>query len=500
MTLAADWPQYRGPNHDGVSTDRITKQWSGSVTNPIWLLPVTNSYSSFAISGGRAFTQIRRNIGDVDRDVCVALDANTGAELWATTMEDSSYPDGGAGYDDGPRSTPTVDNGSVYVLTSYLQLYKLDATDGSVIWQLDLRAIYGGDVISWQNAASPLVENGLLYVNANCGVSSLMALRTSDGGQAWASQNEGMTHSTPVLATIQGVRQVIFATQSGLVSLNSLTGAFLWRRNYPFGYNTSLAASPVVYSNMVYICGAQVYNMGSMVVRATLTNGTWTATQLWSSTGFSSQISSHWNTPVAYQGCLFGQFGTGGFDNQNAPFKCVDMTTGAIKWSMPGMFGRGGTLLVNNLLLINTEVGDLVLAEPNTNSYTELARFQAIPNYDDSFNKVWNAPAVADGRVYIRSSSFGALYDLSIPALKMDPPQKAPANTFQLTVRTATGAALDTNRMSTFELRASTNPALAASSWTKLTNTFFLTNGMARVTNVDGSNFPRRFFLVSEPN
>src|SRR5262249_30558137 len=117
-TPAADWPQYRGPNHDGVSPDRIKKDWSGSVTNPLWLVPVTNSYSSFAVSGGKAFTQIRRNIDGVDRDVCVALDASNGAELWATVMEDSSYPNGGAGDDDGPRSTPTVDGGSVYVLTS----------------------------------------------------------------------------------------------------------------------------------------------------------------------------------------------------------------------------------------------------------------------------------------------------------------------------------------------------------------------------------------------
>jgi hypothetical protein len=167
---------------------------------------------------------------------------------------------------------------------------------------------------------------------------------------------------------------------------------------------------------------------------------------------------------------------------------------------MPGLFGRGGTLLVNNLLLINTEVGDLVLAEPNTNNYVELARFQAIPNYDDSFNKVWNAPAVADGRVYIRSSSYGAAYDLSVPGLKLDPPQKTAATKFQLTVRPQFGAGLDSNRVSAMELRASTNPVLPASSWTKLTNTFFLTNGVARVTNIDGSNFSRRFFRVSEPN
>src|SRR5437879_1129586 len=82
---AANWPQYRGPNHDGSSTDRIVTQWSGSVTNPVWLVPVTNSLSSFAVNGGQAFTQVRRNIDGADKEACVALSITNGAELWSAT-------------------------------------------------------------------------------------------------------------------------------------------------------------------------------------------------------------------------------------------------------------------------------------------------------------------------------------------------------------------------------------------------------------------------------
>ena len=230
----ADWPQFRGPNHDGVATDHINPQWSGAVTTPLWLVPVPNSLCGFVVGGGRAFTQVTRNTIRVDKEVCVALSIADGSELWATVMEDANYPDGFVGYDDGPRTTPSFDSGSVFVLTSYLKLYRLNATNGAVIWQKDLVALYGGTVIRYQNAASPLIEGGLIYLNANCASSSLMALRTSDGSVAWRSQNEALTHSTPVLATLQGVRQVIFATGSGLVSLNPLTGAKLWRCNYPF--------------------------------------------------------------------------------------------------------------------------------------------------------------------------------------------------------------------------------------------------------------------------
>src|SRR2546430_1515318 len=133
--MAVEWPQYRGGNHDGVSTDRITPRWTGSVTNPVWLVSVSNGLCSLSVGGGRVFTQIRRIIDFTDSDVCVALTATNGTELWATPVEAADYPHGGVGLDDGPRSTPTYDSGSVYVLSSYLKLYRLNATNGAVIWQ-----------------------------------------------------------------------------------------------------------------------------------------------------------------------------------------------------------------------------------------------------------------------------------------------------------------------------------------------------------------------------
>ena len=491
---AADWTQYRGPNHDGTSADRITKNWSGPVTNPVWRVLVTNGLSSFAVSGRKAFTQIRRNINGSDMEVCVALSTTDGSELWATTIDDAIY-DGGVGYDDGPRSTPTVDNGSVYILSSYLKLYRLDATYGSVIWQQDLRAVYGGDVIGWQNAASPLLENGLIYLNANCNTSTLMALRTSDGSQAWSSQNEAMTHSTPILATIHGVRQVIFAAQSGLVSLNAQTGALLWKHPYAFFYSTSLGASPVAWDDMVFVGGAHAYGMGSMVVRADLTNNTWSTTRLW----FTNNPASHWMTPVAYNGFLFGQFGIQFYDATPATqLQCIEMRTGSVKWTTNN-FGHGGTLLVDNNLVVITEMGDLVLAKPDTNAYVELGRFQAIPNYQQDTNKCWNTPALADGRLYVRSTSYGACFNLSIPSLKLDPPKPAPPNRLQLAIRATDGSAIDSNRLAAIELRATTNVALPLDAWPKLTNSLVPANGAILVTNLDSTTFPRRFFLVTEP-
>jgi outer membrane protein assembly factor BamB len=493
-----DWPQYRGPNHDGVSTDRLNKQWSGAVTNPVWLRPVTNCLGSFAVSGGRAFTQTRRAVGGASREICVALSVTNGAELWAANLDTASYPNGGVGNDDGPRSTPAVDGGSVFILTSYLKLYRLNLTNGAVIWQKDLVSLYGASQIGYQNCASPLLDGGLIFLNASTGVSSLMALRTSDGSVAWRSQNEGLTHSTPLLTTISGVRQVIFATQSGLVSLDPATGTLLWKFLYPFNYGTSIGCSPVVWQDMVYVCGAQAYGMGSFVMQASVTNNTWTTSQLWANTGFSSTLSAHWMTPVCYQGFLYGQFGVGSFDSVNAQLKCVEMRTGAVKWSAPN-FGRGATILADNHLLSITERGQLVLIRPNTNAYTELGRFLAIPNYSDPTNKCWNSPAVSDGRVFVRSTAFAACYDLSVPALKLDAPEFVAPDTLRLTVRTVNGSAVDSNRVGSIEVRAATNVAQPAAEWSPLTNSLMLTNGVLRMDNVDASMQPWRFFNVNEP-
>ena len=496
---SAEWPQYRGPTHNGVSKDRIKKQWSGPVTSPVWLVPLTNGLTGLTVSQGRVFAEVGGDFdefGQAHKEYCIALSATTGEILWSTEIDSQGssdalnprlYPDGGVGYDDGPRATPATDGSSVYVLSSYHKLYRLNATNGAIIWQTNLIAGFGGGVIGWQSAASPVLENGLIYVNANCGTSTLMAFNAANGALVWRSQDAAMTHSTPVLATMHGVRQLIFSTQPGLVSVNPQTGGLYWQ--YPVPYNgISIGSSPLVCDDIVFITSN--YGQGGHATRISYSNSTFFATTAWSD----ASQESHWSTPVYFQGCIFG---TSIPDWAGAELRCVDAATGVTRWAMPD-FGRGGTLLVGTNLLILTERGDLVLAEANTNAYVELGRFQAIPGYEPDFNKCWNVFAISDGNAYVRSTAYAARYDIGIPALRFDPPQFTAATKLQFTIRTVTGADIDADRLTGMQLRASTNSALPAALWTQLTNTLVLTNGFIRVTNVDASA-PRRYFIVSEP-
>jgi outer membrane protein assembly factor BamB len=483
---AADWPQYRGPGHDGFSADRIQKQWPETGPREVWRVACTNGLSSFAIAGGMAFTQIRRDSGTTRREYCVALDLETGSELWAAPIGPSPYDTGSVGPDDGPRATPTVENGRVYIVSSFLVVHCLDATNGASVWSKDLKTLYGGRDINWNSAASALLDGGLIFVNCNSSANSLLALRTTDGSLAWRSQTEAMTHATPVAATIEGRRQVIFATQSGLVSVAPADGALLWKARYPFTYSTSLAASPVVHSNIVFISAA--YSMGSFATRIGLANNAWTATPIWTNRTFNYK--AHWMSPVAHQGYLYGLFGS----DPTARLNCIDLSNGTLMWSEYG-FGRGGTLLVDNTVMALSEMGDLILVSTNTTAYTEIAR-RNVFNYDPNANRCWNAPAVANGRVYARSTGEAVCLDIAIPPVKMLEPLLV-GGMLQLRIAAANGTPLDNSRMTALQVRYADDLSAPYGSWSALPGPLRLNNGIVEATDPDAGSGPR-FYMISE--
>jgi len=490
---AGDWPQYRGPNHDGISTETIRTNWSTEPPRQLWKIPLDPGLSSFSISGGRAFTLVRRLVGGQNQEVCIALNADTGAELWASTpLGIASYPHGGVGPDDGPRSTPSVDGDRVYVLTSYLRLYCLNITNGATLWSKDLTTEYGSTVVPWQSAASALVEGDLVLVIASAPNQCLLAFHKSDGSEAWKGQNDVMTQATPVAATIAGVRQVIFFAMSGLVSVAPGSGSVFWR--YPFSFSTSTAASPVVGDDVVYCSAA--YGSGSGAVRITSSGGQLVASQVWRVPGGNM---NHWATPVHNNGFLYGIYG-----QSFLSLRCIDLASGVEKWTQSG-FGYGSVLLVNGTVLAMSESGALVLVEPNPSAYTEIARYQALDGSRSSVPglpvKCWNVPAISNGRVYARSTTEAVCLDLAPQALaplKLFSPLSSGTGLFQLLIGNADGSPLDTNRAVNINVFASTDLTLGLSGWIKLNNLLTPTNGQLSLDDPQTPAPPQRFFRVEE--
>ncbi|HET6247573.1 MAG TPA: PQQ-binding-like beta-propeller repeat protein [Tepidisphaeraceae bacterium] len=401
VCYAADWSEYRGPNHDGITSESINTAWPQGGLKPLWTAPTPNGFSSFAVGGGEAFTIVGRD----GKEECIALDGKTGKELWSIPTDamkyqgggDSGTPDNKGG--DGPRSTPAYADGKVYGYTSDLVLYCLDAKTGRKDWIIDMEKEHGGKNISWSNASSPVIDGELLFVAAGGPGQSFLGIDRKSGKVVWKSGTESITHATPVVADILGTRQVIFFVQSGLVSLSPTTGKQLWK--FPFKYSTSTAASPVVCGDIVY-CSAG-YGVGGGAAKITKSGSEFAATEMWKISG-NGEVANHWSTPVYKDGYLYGMFSFKRFGV--GPLKCVEVATGKVVWTKDG-FGAGQVIMAKDKLIALADNGEVVIVDPTPDSYKEVARMKAVSG------KCWSTPALSDGHLYVRSTKEAACFDVS---------------------------------------------------------------------------------------
>ncbi len=383
---AADWPQYRGPNADGTTSEAILTSWPAEGPPVLWKIKMGEGFGSLAVAGPQAYVFAERG-GD---EVAIALDVATGKELWATPLGKTIFEKSGG---NGPRSTPTVDGEHVYWFGTYLRLSCLSAKDGKVEWSHDLASEYDGQlktggIGAWGNSASPVVVGDLVVVAGGGAGQALMAFNKATGKLVWKGEDDKITHATAVPATISDQKQVVFFTQSGLAGVDG-KGTVLWRADFPF--STSTAASPIVENGVVY-CSAG-YGVGGGAFAVAKEGATWKATPLWRT---KNENMNHWSTAVAKDGYVYGLFGFKEFKTE--PLKCIDMKTGKLQWSENG-FGQGGTIIVAGNILVQGDQGQLVLVKGSPDKYTEIARAQVLTG------KCWTMPVVANGRIYCRSTT-----------------------------------------------------------------------------------------------
>lgn len=488
---SGEWTHYRGSTHDGVYRGPFRTDWNITPPRLLWRKPAQPALSSFTVDAGRAFTQARRTVGGEDREFAIALDAATGRELWSANLDLADYPDGGVGSDDGPRSTPVVSGDRVFVFTSRLRLYALDAATGRVLWLRDFHAEFNATIISWQNAASPLVVGDLVLVNANTGPNRITAVRASDGTTAWRRHDDRMTQATPVLATLAGVPQAIFYTQTGLVSVRPETGDLLWRFAMP--YSTSTAASPVVEGDLVYASAA--YSSGSGVARIAATppgSSTLSATQLWKRRSFNM---NHWATGIAHEGHLYSIAG-----QDSTSLRCIRLDRDEERWRTSiiggGEVGYGSIVKAGDTLLVLAESGEAVLVRPNPAVYEELQRFQAVTG------KTWNSPALSDGVLYVRSTTEMAAWEIAKPQppapVRVDPPIAGADGRTRVTVRQADGSPIPAARAPGISLFSTDDPTLPSAQWQAVPATPRLVDGVVVLEDTPPAGAARRFYRTRE--
>lgn len=390
-----DWPQYRGPSADGTASADLATT-SDLKLNEVWRVPTPLGFSSFSIADGKAYTLVA--VDDVEH--CVAFDAATGNEQWRTPLGKSEYGHGGGNAGarnnrggDGPRSTPTINDGRIYAYDAEMHLVCLDASDGSEIWRHDILNEFGGENVKWLNAVSPVIEGDRLFTCGGGEGAAFLAFNKTDGKLIWKSGDETMTHATPVVRELHGQRQIIYYMESGLVAIDPANGSELWRAEVEF--RTSSAASPIVDGDLVY-CSAG-YGVGAAVFRISDTND---VEQVWSRP---NRLMNHWSTPVLRDGFLYGLYGFK--DYGDAPLCCVELATGETKWSQEG-FGQGNLILVGDDLIVLSDAGELVIVKATPDAYQETMRTEVLEG------KCWSTPAFSDGRLFVRSTQEGACLGL----------------------------------------------------------------------------------------
>ena len=218
----ANWPQWRGPNRDGISKETgLLKQWPAEGPPLAWKATgAGRGYSSFSVVNGKLYTLGLRG----DREFVIAFDIANGKEAWATAHGGKFENDRG----DGPRGTPTVDGGRVYALGGNGDLSALDARSGKLIWSKNILKEFGGSNITWGISESPLIVGNKVLVNAGGPEASIVALNKSNGSVIWKSQSDKAGYSSAIPLQVNGSTQVVFFTASRALGLDLNDGKLLW--------------------------------------------------------------------------------------------------------------------------------------------------------------------------------------------------------------------------------------------------------------------------------
>ncbi|MGI9473108.1 MAG: PQQ-binding-like beta-propeller repeat protein [Rubripirellula sp.] len=371
---AESWPCFRGPNHDGVSTETDwTHDWPTSGPSIAWSAQVGTGYSSVVIDAGRLVTM--GNEENVDTVHC--LDAATGETVWQHSYSSPTDPNEFSG---GPTSTPTIHDGRVYTLSRTGEAFCFDAATGEVQWSVNVAVEAQVRVPGWGFSGAPWVDDRLVVLNVgDAGV----GLDRATGKVLWASADKDAGYSSFVPSQHGETPTLVFGSARSYVCINPETGAELWRQRWltTFGCN---AADPIVLKNQVFLSSG--YNRGS----ALLETGDDSPAVVWKHKEFQNQIS----TSVKVGDYLYGASGD---IAQGAKLTCMNFLTGDIAWIEPSIH-VGGLLASGERLIVLSDEGELLVVAASAESPDLLARHAVLSGQS------WTAPVLSDQRLFCRAS------------------------------------------------------------------------------------------------
>jgi outer membrane protein assembly factor BamB len=380
------WTNFRGPKRDGKYDEApVSTNWPAKGLPLVWKQPVGVGHSSFSVADGKAYTlEQRRN-----QEVVAAYDLGTGRELWAQKWN-AEFTDSTG---DGPRSTPTWDQGRIYALGATGEFRCLDANTGAVIWGKNILSDNSANNLPWAMAASPLVvDDKVIVLPGGAPNKSVVAYNKMTGAPVWKVLNDSQAYVSPMLVELAGRRQIVVVSASRVVGLTPENGSLLW--SYPWSTDMGINVSQpiMVDQNRFFISSG--YGKGAALVEVKGSGNKYTATTVWEN----NNMKNKFNSSVLHDGYIYGL--------DEGILVCLDVNTGERKWK-EGRYGYGQVLLAGGHLIVTSDQGDIALVKASPDKYTEVARFTALQG------QTWNYPAIAGGRLLVRNSNEMAAYDIS---------------------------------------------------------------------------------------
>ncbi len=378
---AQDWPQFLGPTRNGqYAANDLTTVLPKAGPPVVWKKTIGQGFSGPVVAEGKLI--LFHRVGDKESVEC--LEAATGTEMWRFDYP-THYRDD-FGFDEGPRSTPSIASGRVYTFGAEGMLHCLDFATGKKLWAVDTHQQFDVRKGFFGAACSPLVEGRAVLLNiGGSKPSGLVAFDRETGKVLWAVSRDEASYSSPVAATVAGLRSVFCFTRNGLIGADPASGSlrfeFPWRARMQASVN---AAVPLVVGDLVFISAS--YQTGAALLQVTGS----AVKKVWSS---DDVLSNHYASSVTHNGYLYGFHGR---QEQGPSLRCVQWQTGKVMWSVES-FGSGTITLAGERLLVLKESGELLIAAAIPKAFEPVAKAQIIPGTVRAY------PALAQGRLYVRN-------------------------------------------------------------------------------------------------
>ncbi|HEY2574066.1 MAG TPA: PQQ-binding-like beta-propeller repeat protein [Verrucomicrobiaceae bacterium] len=398
---AADWPQFLGPNRDGVADESeaaITTSFPSSGPKILWRAKLGTGFAGPAVADGKVIVFHRTG----DKAVVQALDATTGKEVWSFSAV-TDYTDS-FGFDNGPRATPTIAGGKVIVHGADGLVHALDLKTGAKLWRYDTVKELKSPQGFFGRSCAPLVVGRNVIITAggsnDKGAAGVVALKLDDGTPAWQAVDDEASYSSPI---VRGDTLVCWL-RNQIVVCDSETGIIQFQQHHRSDMDASVnAATPIwcgadsLFTSACYGVGGSLWKMS--VTRVPKHSPQVELKQVWTGEG---SLDCHYGTPVYYDKHLYGFHGR---QEQGQTLRCILAADGKLRWESPRVRG-GGIIRVKDTLVLVTEDGELWLVAASPDKFNQLAAAQILRAGHRSF------PAFANGILYARDGKELVAVDL----------------------------------------------------------------------------------------